>query len=235
MTATVMMSCEAIEATQATQVRTKIHKDTVDLYQQDLENGAPFPAIIVFAEKGSARYILADGFHRLIAYVNAGREEIECEVHEGGMHEALIHALGSNNTHGLRRSNADKIHAVQMCLKDPALSQLTHQEIADVCRVHKATVQRTSVRDTTGRESKDPAKPAKPNDNDVRPTKPEPTQQEVEREEVRVAMRAIKVLPYAGADAVKLGFDKDDVADLEYVSTWCAHAVLAHRNGEANG
>jgi uncharacterized ParB-like nuclease family protein len=230
-----MMSCDAIEATQATQVRTKIHKDTVDLYQQDLENGAPFPAIVVFAEKGSARYILSDGFHRLIAHVNAGIEEIDCEVHEGGMHEALVWALGANDTHGLRRSNADKIHAVQMCLKDPALSQLSHQEIADVCRVHKNTVQRTSVRDTTGRGDKDPAKPTKPDGNDVRPTKPEPTQQEIERDEVRAAMRAIKVLPYAGGDAVKLGFDKDDVADLEYVSTWCAHAVLAHRDIPKDG
>lgn len=234
--ARVMMRCEMIEATTATQVRTVLHKDVIEMYKQDIENGAVMPAIDVFAEKGSARHILADGFHRLLAHINAGLEEILVDVHEGGMHEALAFALSANRTHGLRRTNADKINAVKLALKDPEFSQLKQGEIADLCGVSRETVNRTSVRETTGREDKKQSKPEKPTADDHRPTKPEPTQAEIELAEVREALSAIKVLPYDG-DAAQgsLGFDKDDIADLEYVSTWCAHAVLAYRTGAANG
>jgi len=226
------LKCDNIEATQATQVRTKLHKDVIDMYQADIERGCVMPPLTVFAEKGSARYILADGFHRLLAHINAGLEEVEVEVHEGGMHEALEFALSANRTHGLRRTNADKINAVKLALKDPQFSKLAQGEIADLCGVSRETVNRTSIRQTTGREDKKP-KPKKPTAEDVRPTKEPPTQAEVELEEVRAAMSLIKALPYDGDLAqVTLAFDKDDIADLEYVSSWCAHAVLAHRNGE---
>ena len=234
-----MMRCDRIEATTATQVRTKLHKDVIEMYQADIEHGAPMPPIDVFAEKGSARHILADGFHRLIATIEAGLEEIEVTVHEGGMHEALIHALGANTVHGLRRSNSDKIHAVQMALKDPAISQLTQQEIADVCRVSISTVQRVEQKQSAGRydkSAKHDSKPKKPTAEDHRPTKPEPTQAEIELAEIQQALALIKVLPYDGDTAANtLGFSKDDVADLEYVSSWCAHAVMVYRNGESNG
>lgn len=232
------MACDMIEATTATQVRTALHKDVIEMYQKDIENGQEMPAIDVYAEKGSSRHILADGFHRLIATINAGHDEIKVDVYEGGMHEALLHALGANTLHGLRRSNSDKIHAVQMALKDPAISQLTQQEIADVCRVSVKTVYRVEQKQNLGREPEKgkAKKPTKPTADDHRPTKPEPTQAEIELAEVRAALSAIKVLPYDGDLAqATLAFDKDDIADLEYVSTWCAHAVLAYRTGEADG
>lgn len=229
-----MMPIEMIEATTATQVRMKLDKGIITMYQEDIENGAIMPAVDVFAEKGSARHILADGFKRLLAAVNAGREEIEVKVHEGGMHEALIWALGSNRTHGERRTNADKINAVQMALKDPAISQLTQQEIADICCVNRSTVQRVELRlGVTGRYKK-PTKPGSPEDNkpeNNRPTKPAPTQDEVEREELRSYLKGVKAFPYEGSEAVKLGLSPDDVADLEYCSAWMAHAVIACRNG----
>lgn len=221
------MAIENIEATQATQVRTKLNKDIIDQYQADLEDGADFPAITVFAEEGSARHILADGFHRLLAYVNAGRDMIEVEVHVGGMHEALMWALSANRAHGLRRTNADKINAVKMALKDPAISQHTQQEIADICGVSRKTVQRTSHKDVPDPDTGAKPEANKPENN--RPTKPEPTQEEIERGEVRQALGLIKALPYPGKDAGKLAFDGDDIADLEYCSGWLAHAFLAAR------
>jgi transposase-like protein len=231
------MPIEQIEATTATQVRVKLHNDVIDLYEQDIRNGAAMPPVTVFAEKGSARHILADGFHRLVAHVNAELEEIEVEIYEGGMHDELAHALQANRTHGLRRSNADKINAVKMALKDPVFSALGQQEIADLCGVSRETVSRVNVRETTGRTAADEkkAQPKKPEASDHRPTLPEPTQEEIELGELRGAMKAIKAFPYPGEDAVKLDLDKDDVADLEYVSTWCAHAVLACRSEKANG
>lgn len=232
------MAIEAIEATTATQVRVKLHNDVIDMYEKDIRNGAKMPPVVVFAEKGSARHILADGFHRLVAHVNAELEEIEVEIHEGGMHDALAHALQANRQHGLRRSNADKTNAVKMALKDPVFSALTQGEIADLCGVSRETVNRISVRETTGRTAAEEkkSKPAKPTPDDHRPTKPEPTQAEIELEEVRQAMSLIKALPYPGdIAALTLSFTKDDVADLEYMSTWCAHAILESRKESDDG
>lgn len=228
---------EQIEATTATQVRVKLNKDVIELYEKDITNGADMPPVEVYCESGSERYILADGFHRLLAHVNAGVEEIAVDVKEGGMAEALLAALGANTEHGLRRSNADKVHAVEMCLKDPALSQRTQAEIADICRVHINTVQRVATKQVAPKGKNTPkVDPKDPTPEDHRPTKPAPTQQEVELEEVRAALGAIKVLPYDGETAAAgLDFDKDDIADLEYVSTWCAHAVMAYRKGVSDG
>ena len=233
---TEILACDNIEATAATQVRVALDKVTVQQYQDDIVAGAEMPDLVVFAEEDSERYILADGFHRLLAYINAGVEAVDCEVHEGGMHEALIFALGANAGHGLRRTNADKINAVEMALKDPELSQLTQQEIADVCRVTRNTVGRVSQRLTLAEVEEPGDNPeGEPEDNkpgNNRPTKPEPTQEEVERDELRAALSQIKVLPYSGSDATKLHLDADDKADLEYVSNWCAHAALALRPTE---
>lgn len=231
------MPIEAIEATVATQVRVKLHKDVIDMYEQDIRNGDQMPPVVVFAEKGSERHILADGFHRLVAHVNAERADIEVDVREGNMHNALAHALQANQQYGLRRSNADKINAVKMALKDPVFSALTQAEIADLCGVSRETVSRVSVRETTGRTAKDEkkAKPAKPTPDDHRPTKPEPTQAEVELAEIRQAVSLFKALPYDGrVAAASVEFSKDDIADLEYVAGWCAHAVLAKRTEASN-
>ncbi len=229
------LSCNNIEATAATQIRVKLDKDVIDAYREDLEAGAIFPPIDVFAEKGSERYILADGFQRLFAHIHAGRDEIEVEVHEGGMHEALMYALGANTGHGARRSNADKVNAVQIALKDHAISQLTQQEIADICRVDRKTVNRIARKDTLDEndgvpkvQTKGKAEDNQPSNN--RPGLPAPTQAEIERDELREAMSLVKAFPYDGADTVKLELSDEDVADLEYVSGWCAHAVLAYRD-----
>ncbi len=230
-----ILPCAMIEATSATQVRKKLNKDVIELYMQDILDGAKMPAVVAFAEAGSSRYVLADGFHRLLATVNAEIDEIEVDVYEGGMHEALEYALSANRAHGLRRSNADKIHAVEMALKDPAFSKLLQTEIADLCGVSVSTVSRVGLRDTIGTNTSktfDGPEENKPTNN--RPTKIPPSQIEIERDEVRQALSIIKALPYPGDQAIKLGFSPDDIADMEYVSTWLAHCVIETRNGDVN-
>ena len=229
------LRCDQIEATAATQVRTELHKDVIDGYRDDILNGAIFPPIDVWCEKGAERWILSDGFHRLYAHIHAGKDEIEVVVHEGGMHEALLHALGANSTHGIRRSNSDKVNAVKLALKDPEISQKTQQEIADLVGVTRETVNRISRRSTLD-EGVD-ATPGTPEDDkpeNQRPTMPEPTQEEVERGELRDAMKAIRAFPYAGEDTLKLKLSASDVADLEYISTWAAAAVIVY-SGRAEG
>jgi hypothetical protein len=225
-----MLRCGLVEATAATQIRKKLLKEVIDQYHEDLGNGAIFPAIDVFRESGSSRYILADGFHRLFAHIHADRDEIEATIHEGGMQEALIFAAGSNSEHGFRRTNADKRNAVEMCLKDPEISLMGSQEIADICRVTKRTVnkikheQMSTDEEPSGNGSH--PEPQEPTAEDFRPTRPEPTQEEVERGELRAALSAIKAFPYDGPGAVRLDLSKDDIADLAYVSSWCSGAVI---------
>ncbi len=227
------IAIDNIEATAATQVRIRIDKGMVDQYTEDFKNGADFPPVDVWREPNSDRNILSDGFHRHRAAINAGREELGCIVHEGTMVDALMHALGSNAEHGFRRSNADKRHAVEMALKDPTISKLTQQDIADVCRVHRNTVRNIQndllSEDTSKPEKKKKreAKPAEP--DDFRDNGKEVTQDEVELEELREALGLIKAFPYPGENAVKLNPTKDDVADAEYASTWLAGLVLTVR------
>lgn len=230
---TIMLRCDQIEATDKTQVRTKLHNDVIDDYCDDIKAGAIMPAIDVFCENGAERWILADGFHRLYATIHAELEEILVEVHEGGMHEALMYALGANRDHGLRRGNADKRNAVRLALKDPAISQHTQAEIADICGVTRETVNRISrkqVLDTNDGVTESQAPEANSASNNRR-TLPEPTQDEIERGELREAMKTIRAFPYEGSSAVKLEMDPDDVVDMEYCSGWLAHAYLACRNG----
>lgn len=234
-----ILALDNIEATAATQTRTKIHEDTVKQYAADMENGDIFPPMVVFAENGSERFVLADGFHRHRAYINAGQEEAPCEVREGRLRDALIFALGANTQHGMRRTNADKRLCVQMALKDPVIAELSLREIADICRVSKSTVANIRTDMTLAEAADEPDA----SENNPDKEKPEPadeedkavtedaTQNQVETQEVRDACKAIKALPYPGDDALeRLDLDPDLVADLEYVSAWCAHAVLAYRN-----
>lgn len=231
---TITLATDNILASAATQVRKKLDKGTIDEYVEDLSNGAIFPPMTVFAEKDSERYILADGFHRHHAYVNAEIDKVEVEVREGGLHEALLWALQANGEHGLRRNNVDKRNAVEMALKDPEISTLQIIQIADICRVDERTVRR--IRDDMDldigkRKMKNKkGKGQDPDPKDVRPTRPPPTQGEVERDELRAALSAIKAFPYGGEDASeKQKLNKDDTADLEYVAAWCSHAVLVMR------
>lgn len=124
-----------IEATAATQARYKLDQPTIKRYAEQMESGAKFPPIVVFAEDGSARYHLADGFHRLEAATRLGLEKIACDVQTGGIREALQYALGSNDAHGLPRTIKDRTNAVTVALKDPKWGDWNNSKIATLCNV----------------------------------------------------------------------------------------------------
>lgn len=234
---------DAIEATAATQVRVRIDRQMVEQYTEDFQNGAAFPPLVCFREENSDRIILADGFHRHRAAVNADREEIGCFIYTGNMRDALMYALGSNAEHGFRRTKADKRHAIEMALKDPELSQLSNKEIADICRVSDRTVRKIlneqlaagdDDEDENDSQDRNNADKVKPHDgSDVRDNGRKLSQAEVETAEVREACKMIAVLPYPGEQGLeRLVLDQDLIADCEYASTWLAALVIAYRNAE---
>lgn len=218
-----------IEATAATQVRVRLDPDAIDEFSQAIKDGAPFPPIVVFAENGSQRYVLADGFHRLAAAKKIGREQIGAKVKEGGMREALHYALQANAEHGVRRTDADKRHAVEMALKDPEYREWSLRDIGDLCRVSHTLVR--TVKDEQNRKAeakKNGTKKAKVADAEekVRPTLPPEEQGSVDRRELRKAMRIIRAFPYGGSEAAKkMPLTDDDVREMRLCWAWFKEAV----------
>lgn len=220
---------DEIEATGATQVRVRISPELVQDYQEALSNGAIFPPIICFAEEGSERYILADGFHRLQAHLNFGAEAIQVEMHDGGVGEALDYALSANEGHGARRTSADKRHAVQMALKDPRHKDRSIRDIADLCRVSKSLVhdikqeQNKDKRQVSEKDSKGNKEPAAGNE---RQTREPPSQEEIDKAELMEACGVINRFPYSGAEAIdRMGLGPDEYQTLNNAADWLDGAL----------
>ena len=111
-----------------TQARETLDMVVIGEYAEAMQRGEKFPAIDVYFDGDD--YWLADGFHRVRAAAQADQETIEAIVHEGGQREALLHACSANDTHGLRRSNADKRKAVLTLLTDKEWQEWSDNEIA---------------------------------------------------------------------------------------------------------
>jgi hypothetical protein len=81
-----------------------------------------------------------DGFHRYFAKQRNRRDKFACEVRPGTKRDAILHAVGANAEHGLKRTDADKRRAVNILLDDPEWSQWSGREIARQCKVSESLV-----------------------------------------------------------------------------------------------
>lgn len=128
-------------------------REYAEVFRAAREAGAeaPFPAIVVFTNyafrstdgalwPADVEIWLADGFHRLAGAQAADVEWIACDVRGGGKREAMLHSLGANAEHGLRRSAEDKRKAVRMLLEDAEWSLWSDRAIAKQARVSDKTV-----------------------------------------------------------------------------------------------
>ena len=105
-----------------TQIRSEISEYIVAEYVEALGDGARFPPVVIFRSNDGD--ILADGFHRVRAYQDAQRDEIEADVYQGDQKNALWFALGANRAHGQRLSADDKRKAIEIAYKAwPDISQ----------------------------------------------------------------------------------------------------------------
>jgi hypothetical protein len=114
-----------------TQIRAKVNRDAVDEYAEAMREGAQFPPVVVFND--GHRYILADGFHRVMAAGLLYLTEISAEIREGNRSDALKYALGANVSHGMRRTNADKHRSIALALSE--WPKCSDREIARICAV----------------------------------------------------------------------------------------------------
>jgi hypothetical protein len=126
-----------------TQPRCAIYQNVVDDYAAAVSEGATFPPVVVFYD-GDA-YWLADGFHRVAAYMKANAENIPAEIRQGTRRDAILHSVGANHAHGLRRTNEDKRRAVMTLLNDAQWSKWPQPDIAKHCGVSREFVNRLSA------------------------------------------------------------------------------------------
>jgi hypothetical protein len=114
------------------QQRAAIDPDTVRDYADAIRAGVQLPALVAFedSEDPGRGCWLADGFHRQLAYREAGVLEVLVDLRRGTRRDALRHSIGANDSHGLRRTRADKRRAVTTALADAEWSALSDRELA---------------------------------------------------------------------------------------------------------
>jgi hypothetical protein len=128
-----MLKLNQIKIDGGTQQRDEICLATVAEYAEAYQNDAEMPPVAVYFD--GAAYWLVDGFHRYHAAIKAGMTHIDADITNGTVREAILHSVGVNVTHGLKRSNADKRKAVQTLLNDAEWARWSSVQIAKVCGV----------------------------------------------------------------------------------------------------
>ena len=123
------------------QTRVALDENTVDDYAEAMRNRAKFPPVKVFCD--GEKFYLADGFHRVAACLKAGVKRVKADVDAGSYVDALKYALHANADHGLRRTNADKRHCLEMAWEKRrelfGANDPTADWLADVCGVSRNT------------------------------------------------------------------------------------------------
>jgi uncharacterized ParB-like nuclease family protein len=118
-----------------TQPRGAIDETVVEQYMEDIDQ---LPPVDLYYD--GEVYWMADGFHRAEAHERAGQKTIPANVHQGTRRDAILHSVGANAKHGLRRSNADKRRAVMTLLQDEEWSKWSDRDIAKACAVSHTMV-----------------------------------------------------------------------------------------------
>ena len=138
------VSLSEIVAISATHARVQMDLDIAEDYAERMAQGDVFPAVVVYHD--GQVYHLADGFHRFRAAQVLGRESILAEVRPGTQRDAVLCAAQSNAAHGLQRSRADKVRAVEMLLNDSEWTMWSDREIARQTRVSHPFVAKVRAR-----------------------------------------------------------------------------------------
>jgi len=142
------------------QMRVEMKPDVVREYADEMAAGTAFPPVVVYHD--GTGYWLGDGFHRVEAARKLDRETIDAEVLDGDARQAILHGIGSNASHGLRRTQADKRRAVERLLRDDEWSKWSNRKIGKAARVDHKTVEKYR-RELLGGEFPTPSRPNGPN------------------------------------------------------------------------
>jgi len=120
------------------QMRVDMRPEIVAEYADEMLAGTTFPPVVLYQE--GETYWLADGYHRVDAARRINLETITAAIHEGTSRDAILHGIGANAVHGLRRTQADKRRAVERLLRDPEWAKWSNRKVAAAARVDHKTV-----------------------------------------------------------------------------------------------
>lgn len=120
-----------------TQPRAMLDEALVSQLSHDMRNGAEVPAILLFEDSAGTRW-LVDGFHRVCAAQNTGRDKLKARIEKGERRDGFLRALELNA--GKPLTPADRAACVGRMLGDPEWSRWSDREIARRCSVSPSTV-----------------------------------------------------------------------------------------------
>ena len=129
--------------------RAEINSDAVTEYAELLRAGETLPAVILYTN--GARFWIGDGWHRIKAEIRASGHKtdhlpddvtISAHVEKGTLRDCILHAVGANSKHGVRRTSEDKRKAVGLLLSDSDWGKRSDSWVAEKCRVSDKTVAR---------------------------------------------------------------------------------------------
>jgi uncharacterized ParB-like nuclease family protein len=170
-----MLAIARIRTDGGTQTRACIRPEVVEEYAA--LNGEMPPVIVFYDENGV--YWLADGFHRLEGRKKQGKSDIECDIREGSLRQAVLYSFTANHKHGLRLSSEDKRYAVAKALNDAEWSKMSDRWIADLagCSHTLVSEMRSQLAESASSKENSPSKPKKRKGKDgvvrkVKPKKP---------------------------------------------------------------
>jgi hypothetical protein len=138
------LKLEQIRIDGGTQPRVEMNEEVIADYAEQIRSGTLFPPVKVFFD--GAAYWLADGFHRYHAHRRIGRDTMVADVQDGGLRDAILHSVGANTEHGLRRTNADKRKAIETMLNNTIVATdedgnpLSDNDVAHKCHVSQPFV-----------------------------------------------------------------------------------------------
>ncbi len=170
---------ETIRTDGGVQSRERINEEYVAELVALIKGGRKLPPIEIYRDETGVW--CSDGFHRVRAHLQAERRTIRCNIHDGGQQDAAWASCAANQEHGLRRTNADKRHAVEMALRlRPTLSA---RAVADHVGVDEGMVRQSKVRcgipapeAVVGRDGKTYRVPPPPSTS--RPSQPPPPEED---------------------------------------------------------
>jgi hypothetical protein len=128
---------DKVQTDRRTQMRVRTDPNRVADYVEVLKAKKDFDAAVEVYFDGKV-YWIGDGFHRVEAYIRAGHDKISALVREGDWQIAAIHAMGSNDAHGLPRSRKDLQKAIAHAFD--MFPKLSDRAIAQICRTSHPTV-----------------------------------------------------------------------------------------------
>ena len=115
------------------QSRASVNDWAVADYAEEMADGVVFEPVDTIWD-GTFHWVW-DGHHRVQAARNLGWSEIAASWQPGVRRDAARLSLSANATHGQRRRNDDKRHAVTRALLDPEWATWSDAAIARLCAV----------------------------------------------------------------------------------------------------